>query len=108
MIPTTTDSEIEEMRASVRQHLLLVMREISEEFTCAGWYGGLEYYLWRFLQDPKRVRGLFNGLEHSARYVLRLANLAGGWWVWDKAEGGEKFVPMAEWEERYQEWKNAP
>lgn len=105
METTLSCNEIEEMRTYVRDHLRLVMRDISEDFFAAGWTGGLEYYLWRVLQEPDKGTGYLGGLERSTRQsILRLANLAGGWWVWGREDDAERFVPMGEWESMYRTW----
>jgi hypothetical protein len=81
------------------------MRALSEDYFCAGWSGGLEYSLWEAISDSKRKRGHFGGMPPTERaMVMRIAELAGGWWVRSTGEP-ERFVPMAEWEVMYTEWE---
>jgi hypothetical protein len=75
--------------------LVALMRDLSEETYSAGWLSGLEHMLWRLVQGG--TAGVFDPDDASVDLLRGLSEQAGGWWRWDKAMGGEVFVPMAEW-----------
>jgi hypothetical protein len=78
-------SELESVSSELLLHL---MEDISEEVWAAGWLIGLEFILWRNIDQYPELK--------------RLSDLCGGWWVWDgSTENWRRFVPMAEWIEIY-------
>ena len=85
--------------------LLQVMRDVSEDYYCAGWIGGLEDELWRMVQGGDRRFGLGTVTEAEVADLRDLSTRAGGWWVWEWTDGdpqnsGPRFVPMDEWVQR--------
>ena len=77
--------------------------ELSEEAYSAGWMLGLEYALWDavFGQSDKYDRSPLGVVE-----VARLREFAGqsaSWIVFDVATE-ETWLPMVEWEQRFDEW----
>lgn len=75
-----------------RTILLVFMRKLSEDYYCSGWMTGLEHYLWHMVEKKKTEEGQI--LEY-------LAEVAGGWWMWDDAMGGPIFVPLVAWKKAY-------
>lgn len=82
-----------------RELLLYKMREYSEELHCAGWLCDLEFLLWEIpeQQDHPAVQAR----RQCASECRELAELAGGWWVYeDETRPGERgpvFIPMERW-----------
>ncbi|MDQ3011357.1 MAG: hypothetical protein M3X11_11715 [Acidobacteriota bacterium] len=63
------------IRRSLRKRLLSLMREISQEYFCAGWMIGLEYELWRaVLRYPQPSEALLGFIEQEE--VAELKDLA--------------------------------
>lgn len=74
------------------------MASLSERAYCAVWMSGLEYALWEALIG---ARGMYGSLEFHYGHIEALSALSeacDGWIVWDD---GVKFLPMAEWLERF-------
>jgi hypothetical protein len=74
--------------------LLRVMRDISEEYYCAGWIIGLEHYLWTLALRQNTEEG---------QILLYCAEVCGGWWAWDDDRGENVFVPLPVWKTIYNE-----
>ncbi len=76
--------------------LLRLMEDISEEYYCAGWMGGLEYDLWAMVNGGLREYGMGTVSETEVGELKRLSEAAGGWWKWhDQFEA--LFTPLNEW-----------
>lgn len=76
-----------------------LMRRISEEHSCAGWWIGLEEILWRLVEGGA-AKGVFGGVTNDEIEELRRLNRkSGGWWRWTD-ESGEVFVTTEEWAAR--------
>lgn len=81
------------------------MEDLSEEHFYASWLIDLEYILWGIVQEGVRHNTFFdNCIEvETLDELRRLANEAGGWWVWDDHDMPDgthettRFVPMDEW-----------
>lgn len=86
-----------------RQLLRVRMRDVSKDRYYAGWEIYLEYRLWNMVQGGPRHWGLVELSIEQVAELRGLAERAGGWWHWDKAQGAERFVEMAEWERLYAE-----
>ena len=75
-----------------KQMVWEMMTSFSETMWSARWCSGLEFILW------KKIRECSDDL--TLREIADLnfyAGLAGGWWMWDKNQKCEMFVPLAEW-----------
>jgi len=91
--------EIEQGDIKKAQDLLRrIMGEISEAAISAGWLNTLEYDLWDFIENGAGQFGRLLIEPNVIRDLKWLADKAGGWWTY------EKFVPMQEWVEMYQEY----
>lgn len=78
------------------------MMEYSEESRCATWLVDLEFQLWQAAEIPNPAAT--DNYEVSLSKELRvLAEIAGGWWVYeDETQPGIRgpvFVPMERWQE---------
>lgn len=93
-----------------REVLLFRMKEYSEEFHCAGWLSGLEFLLWETPVDDDDSRTKF--LRPVVLECHTLAEISGGWWVYqDKTRPGEPgpvFVSMDRWKEILADRKSSP
>ena len=86
---------------AAQRRLVDYMSELSEEAYSAGWMLGLEYALWDAVLGQSDKYGR---LSIGAGEVARLRELAGqcaGWIVFDDEE---TWLPMVEWERRFDEW----
>jgi hypothetical protein len=80
-----------------RGALLRAMGDLSEHHWCAGWLTGTEYFLWSAVEGNQPVMWGMDELRQGDIDNLRmLRELAGGWWVWEDGEAGEKFVGLDE------------
>ena len=66
----------------------------SEECMCAGWLYSLEHILWDAIESGQTTWA--NGTIDTA-CLKQLSDHCGGWWVWDEATGGPRFVSLATW-----------
>jgi len=87
--------------------LLTMMEEISERCYCAQWLNGLEYTIWKFVQDDcKTVKwGQSTILRSELNKIRKLANKTGIWWIWieDKLYNlcDNVMVPIDTWKNHY-------
>ena len=89
-----------------RELLVHTMRDLSQEYWCAGWLSNLEFELWAFVQDEDAHWRKFLG-RSDRKWLQQLANDAEGWYYWsDEDPVGEKFIPMEDWLKMYEEHKN--
>ena len=86
--------------ALARELLRYKMEEYSQDGFCASWLIDLEFELWEAAErDAPSEREMF--IVTTSRECRRLAELAGGWWAWDKEVPGADnpvFVPLEEWQ----------
>lgn len=84
--------------------LIAAMSSLSEQAYCAGWMADVEYALWaRIVEGPRR----YGQLDVTAEQLSKLRELSatcGGWVYWDEATC-ETFIPMAQWLEKYAQWR---
>jgi len=80
-----------------RDTLRRMMSDFSEDYWCAGWLMDLEFTLWEALTAGDGQLGMGRIEEHEIARMKRLHEIAGGWWVWAKDEGRERFVTTEEW-----------
>ena len=81
----------------VREALLRMMSDLSEDCWCAGWMTDLEFTLWEALTTGARELGWDGIEERDLSRLKHLHAMAGGWWVWDKSDTGNRFVTSEEW-----------
>ena len=101
-----TDPEKVSLEAA-RAALLERLRHVSEAATCAGWYGALEFIVWdRLGRAPSRLGQLV--LDEALLTELELlARRAGGWFVYEPDADDPEFIPLADWQPRYEAWLRA-
>lgn len=85
--------------ALARELLRYKMEEYSQDGFCASWLVDLEFELWEAAErvSPSE-REMFT--VTTSRECRRVAELAGGWWAWDKdvaGAGNPVFMPMERW-----------
>mgnify|MGYP005846685803 CR=1 FL=1 len=84
-----------------REVLLHRMKDYSEDYHCASWLVDLEFLLWEMpaADDESRVAQIHTKTVTELR---TLAEIAGGWWVYEDetqpAEHGPVFIPMDRWQ----------
>ena len=81
-----------------------LMSEISEEYWCAGWLGGLEHVLWDVVTGKRTDICTPEEIEQ----LKYLSEKCGGWIVWDKEGICERFVSMEEWLRLYEARHHSP
>jgi hypothetical protein len=86
----------------VRETLLRMMEDISEDCWCAGWLQDLEYTLWRAVITGNLDFG-WGMQERELTRLKHLHEMAGGWWIWADEEKGRRFVSTEEWLKIYAE-----
>jgi len=77
--------------------LLRLMSDLSEDCWCAGWMTDLEFTLWEAMRTGGRELGWGGIGDRDLARLKHLHELAGGWWIWDKGETGNRFVTTEEW-----------
>jgi hypothetical protein len=80
----------------VREALLRMMSDLSEDCWCAGWMTDLEFTLWTAVETGNKDFG-FGMRECDLSRLKHLHEMAGGWWVWEKGEADNRFVTTEEW-----------
>ena len=88
---------------TAREALRTLLRSVSEDTWCAGWYKGLEYFLWRDVQNyvHEKLDELKYLSEFEVDVLYDLVRDAGGWFYWPDGATQEQFIPLAEWQELY-------
>lgn len=85
---------------AARRALELYMRHVSEENWAAGWFTGLEFTLWAWVQRYRSGAEPASEFERANRddieIISWLAEEAGGWWFWHDSVGA-RFAPLGEW-----------
>lgn len=92
-------------RADLARELLRYkMEDYSQNGFCASWLVDLEWELWEAAEssipnDPRTMT------IEASRECRALAEIAGGWWVWEDetvpAQMGPVFIPMTRWLEKW-------
>jgi hypothetical protein len=78
------------------------MMEYSEDSRCATWLVDLEFHLWHAaeMQSPAATDEYLVSLSKELRV---LAEIAGGWWVYEDetqpAESGPVFITLERWQQ---------
>lgn len=77
-----------------------LMREISEDYYCAGWLTGLETMLWDAVHSTSLEEDRANfevgfPSQDELELLRKLSEQASGWWTW------RRFVTLDEWEAIY-------
>ena len=82
------------------------MRDLSEQYYCAGWLSDLEHDLWEIAVAPNiRKEFRFGQIEPKWRLALhQLADFCQGWWIHTDT-GGNQFVALPEWKLIHRAWK---
>ena len=86
----------------VREALLRMMEDISEDCWCAGWLQDLEFTLWTAVITGNLDFG-WGMQERELTRLKHLNEMAGGWWIWADEEKGRRFVSTEEWLKIYAE-----
>jgi hypothetical protein len=86
-----------------QNELAYEMNGISEAAYCAGWTSGLEFYLWRFLNEGPGQFGMLDITEEHIAKLRSLSDACGGWIVWDRTID-RAFVPLNQWQQQYDAW----
>lgn len=77
------------------------MKDYSEDYHCAGWLSGLEFLLWEVPAEDERT--WMKARREIALECWVLAEIAGGWWVYEEKtcpDGhGPVFVSMERWQQ---------
>ncbi len=94
-------------RADLARELLRYkMLEYSEDFACATWLVDLEFDVWKWCDEGSSGVGKEYNIRFS-RECRALAEIAGGWWVYEDetvpSDDGPVFIPMARWLEKLAE-----
>ncbi len=80
----------------VRDALLNLMHDLSEDCWFAYWMNDLEFTLWNAMMRGKTDFGF--GMEERDLIRLKsLSEVAGGWWTWPHGEDQPSFVNTEEW-----------
>lgn len=85
--------------ALARELLLLKMVDYSQNGFCASWLKDLEFELWEAAERVSPSEYQLSTVTTSRECHL-LAELAGGWWAWDKDVAGAEnpvFMSMERW-----------
>ncbi len=82
--------------ASAKDVLRDLMRDISEDHWAAGWLSGLEFSLWRMVENGSRTFGMGIVPQYKVDALKKLSDECGGWWIWRDGADGEEFVTLAE------------
>jgi hypothetical protein len=80
----------------VREALLRIMEDLSEDCWCAGWLKDLEYSLWTAVITGNLDFG-WGMQERELARLKHLHEMAGGWWIWSDGEEHRRFVTTEEW-----------
>lgn len=93
---TDNEYQVPTYQEMLRSELRSVMRNISEEYFCAGWLSGLATTLWFSMlgtADADLPKGEYtiNLTQRDQSALLKLHEVCGGWWTYDK------FVTTDEW-----------
>lgn len=89
-------------RAELARELLRYkMMEYSQDGFYASWLHDLEYELWKAADWPSPSDKQAEHIVPTSRECRTLAEIAGGWWVYEDEtrpdERGPVFIPMARW-----------
>lgn len=84
-------------REMARALLETMMREISEDCWCAGWFSGNEVAIWHLARKGGGDYGQGQVSQEQAGKLLILADALQEWVEWDHESGGTRSVPIAEW-----------
>lgn len=88
--------------ALARELLRYKMAEYSQDGFCASWLMDLEIELWEAAdrESPAEDEACMVAASKECR---RLAEVAGGWWVWPETPkaAGPVFISMAEWHQEF-------
>jgi hypothetical protein len=98
---------IDEITTSPRELVEDLIRDFSQSTLCSGWNENIEFDLWALvIDDPEYKRDYDRYLSidrESLSDIGWIASWAEGWFHWPDSEDSPKFIPMADWEERYRE-----
>lgn len=88
--------------------LVELVRELSDQFACAGWLAGIEFILWCLVSGvylPVADDHGFSKLNREDLADLRfLSDRCQSWPIWDDHRGDVTLVSRAEWDELYKQW----
>lgn len=86
--------------ALARELLRYKMEEYSQDGFCASWLIDLEYELWEAAERKTPTERAACTVATS-KECRRLAEIAGGWWVWPDIpkQDGPVFISLAVWDQ---------
>jgi hypothetical protein len=82
--------------------LAYTMSNISERGWAAGWMQNLEYALWHAVVSGSCYYGRTLIADDDIR-VLKLLSARVGGWIYFDDEQGEVLLPLAEWQQHYEQ-----
>jgi hypothetical protein len=96
--------------------LAMLMAELSERCWYAGWLDVLEYSLWDLATGGRPIDGgsaqdwghcRDSSLQDDLNRLLKMAEAADRWIVWDDDADDVRAVPLAEWRQSHEAWRRA-
>ena len=85
------------------QLLTHYISDISHDYGCASWLGGIEFALWKIVFENQSIKEDvfgFNKIDEEIKRDLRfLSRKCAGWAMWSEEEGDSIVIPLAIWKE---------
>ena len=86
--------------------LVNLMSQISEKCMSAGWLDGLEFSLWRVIENPSDNKfGQGFVTESQINQLITLSNESKGWWEYLDENDHETFISIDDWKKKYNDYK---
>ena len=90
---------------ALRQGLRAMIETISEQAFSAGWASGVEFRVWKVLQEGSEQLAQAT-VSASTREGLRvLSRGCNGWLAWSERHCGPSWLPLDEWTAAFQRWE---
>ena len=98
---------IEEVSFTPKELLESLIADFSQSTLCSGWNQDIEYDLWAMvINDESYPHSYDRYMAVDRDYISDIAWVASwveGWFHWPDSGDGPRFIPMPEWEERYEQ-----